>query len=274
MPAYFWVRVSHYAADVPAFNQTFRLRCIVLLISASAFSLRCSGLQPSRLETAAPSVANQFRHRTGDLVFQDLDCGPLCDAIEAVTGGVGGCDISHMGMVVERRTVVEHDASHEVLQQSDAHWFVLEALSPTVRLVPLSNFLSRSLDAVGRPKVIVGRLRSTNVPQISDAVAVGLKYLDTPYDERFLMGDDALYCSELIYLIFKDGATGSPLFPLAPMTFRSPQTGVYFPVWIDYFAELGVPIPEGAVGTNPAAISCSPVLRIVYRYGQLDCSHP
>jgi len=38
-------------------------------------------------------------------------------------------------------------------------------------------------------------------------------------------------------------------------------------VWKTYFAELGVPVPEGKPGLNPGGISRSPVLRIVHAYG-------
>ncbi len=37
----------------------------------------------------------------GDLLFQNLNCGELCDAIEAVTEGVNGKDFSHCAMVVK-----------------------------------------------------------------------------------------------------------------------------------------------------------------------------
>ena len=39
--------------------------------------------------------------REGDLLFQNLNCGALCDAIETVTEGVDGKDFSHCGIVVE-----------------------------------------------------------------------------------------------------------------------------------------------------------------------------
>mgnify|MGYP003338349778 CR=1 FL=1 len=44
---------------------------------------------------------NSSNLQVGDLLFQDLDCGPLCDAIEAVTEGAEGRDFSHCAMVVQ-----------------------------------------------------------------------------------------------------------------------------------------------------------------------------
>ena len=34
----------------------------------------------------------------GDLLFQDLDSSPLCDAIEKVTTGINNQDFSHVGI--------------------------------------------------------------------------------------------------------------------------------------------------------------------------------
>ena len=42
--------------------------------------------------------AQEFK--AGDLIFQDLQCGPLCDAINAVTKGYQGKDFSHVAIVV------------------------------------------------------------------------------------------------------------------------------------------------------------------------------
>ncbi|MHC4724324.1 MAG: hypothetical protein ACYS9V_08765 [Planctomycetota bacterium] len=40
-----------------------------------------------------------FEPKEGDLLFQDLDCGPLCDAIEKVTTGYQGSNFSHVGIL-------------------------------------------------------------------------------------------------------------------------------------------------------------------------------
>jgi len=43
-----------------------------------------------------------FVLQPGDLLFQDLDCGPLCDAIEKVTTGYQGANFSHVGIVARQ----------------------------------------------------------------------------------------------------------------------------------------------------------------------------
>ena len=41
----------------------------------------------------------EFAFKSGYLLFQDLDCGELCDAIKWVTKGVNGKEFSHLGLV-------------------------------------------------------------------------------------------------------------------------------------------------------------------------------
>ena len=40
----------------------------------------------------------QQKIKTGDLLFQNLDCGSLCDAIETVTEGYNAQKFSHIGL--------------------------------------------------------------------------------------------------------------------------------------------------------------------------------
>ena len=83
-----------------------------------------------------------FAPADGDLLFQDLDGSPLCDAIEAVTQGVEGARFSHVGIVT---------------LGADGAPAVIEAYEK-VTITPLATFLARSRDEKGRPKVVVGRL--------------------------------------------------------------------------------------------------------------------
>ena len=57
--------------------------------------------------TLAPSCNHSHQSESlqdGDLLFQDLNCGELCNAIEAVTEGVNGKDFSHCAIVVKSTT--------------------------------------------------------------------------------------------------------------------------------------------------------------------------
>lgn len=61
--------------------------------------------------------------KTGDLLFQSMNCGPLCEAINQVTAGYQGHDFSHMGMVY-----VQNDSI-----------FVIEASGSAVKKHPLKH---------------------------------------------------------------------------------------------------------------------------------------
>ncbi len=210
-----------------------------LLVASGCCSHRSSG-------------ADGFVPQAGDLLFQDLDGSPFCDAVERVTQGHGGADITHVAIVA---------------RDLDGGLFVLEAVKEGVVATSLDTFLGRSRDANGRPKVLVGRLRRAYRHLIPTAVAEASSLKGKPYDRVFDLHNDAYYCSELIYLCFRNANGGTPVFDLGPMTFVDPDTQETFPAWKTYFAELAVPIPEGKPGLNPGGISRSPVLHIVHAYG-------
>lgn len=206
-----------------------------------------------------PDTGGAFALRPGDLLFQDIDCGPLCDAIEQVTEGVDGADFSHVGMV--SRTGREGV-------------FVIEAVSAGVVETPLDAFLARSADAAGRPKVLVGRLTSEKASLIDGAIAAARGHLGKPYDRIYAMSDESLYCSELLYHAFGDANGGEPIFDLYPMTFRDPESGATFPPWAAYYDGLGAAIPEGEPGLNPGGMSRSPGVEIVHAFGRPDGWRP
>jgi len=190
-----------------------------------------------------------YHPRTGDLVFQDLDCGDLCTAIEKVTTGYDGTNLSHVGIVS-----IENDTT-----------FVYEAIGPWVIRTSFETFLKRSYDKKGNPKVLAGRLKQTYRNSIPKAIKVCKLLLNKPYDDGFDLQNQKYYCSELVYFGFID-TNGKHLFKLNSMTFKDPDTGMTFPAWEEYFKKLGIPIPEGKPGLNPGVISRSPIVDIVYRY--------
>lgn len=201
-----------------------------------------------------PSLAPgpEFALESGDLLFQDVDGGPLCEAIETVTSGWQGANLSHVGLVTG---------------QAESVYIVIEAASAGVRTVSLEDFLQRSLDRCGRPKVLVGRLKPAFRQLVPGAIRHAQSLIGKPYDKVFDADNDAYYCSELVYFAFLAANHGRPLFDLRPMTFLDPATGATFGAWTEYFARLGVPVPEGRPGLNPGGLSRAPVLTIVHVYG-------
>lgn len=201
--------------------------------------------------------SKNFALESGDLLFQDLDCGPLCDAIEEVTTGYEGACFSHIGIVTKDKA---------------GDFVVIEAVSRGVEITPLQIFLSRSFDRQHRPKVVVGRLKKPYRRLIPSALREALALKGKPYDKVFAIGNESYYCSELIYEIFLRANNNEPVFELQPMTFKSPATGSTFPEWQEYFSALNVPVPEGQPGINPGGISRSHAVAIIHEYGAPDRS--
>src|SRR5688572_28770806 len=115
----------------------------------------------------ASMAQSKFELQNGDLLFQDLDCGGLCDAIESVTTGYKNSTFSHVGIVKI---------------SADGTVMVLEAIGKDVHYTPLNTFLITQLDSDKKPKVAVGRFKQEYQHLISKAFTASEKYLGKPYD--------------------------------------------------------------------------------------------
>ena len=194
-----------------------------------------------------------FTPKTGDLLFKDVDCGPLCDAIKDVTTGYKGMRLSHVGIAA---------------QDVNGRLVIIEAVSKGAVATDLQAFLNRGTEPNSQPKVIVGRLKEPYRHLIPAAIKEAEALKGKSYDKAFAIDNDAYCCSELIYEIFRRANDGKPVFTLEPMTFNDPKTGQTLPAWQEYFSKLGIDIPQGKPGINPGGISRSPMLAIVYSYGR------
>ena len=193
------------------------------------------------------SCTSSFTLNEGDLLFQDLDSSPLCDAIEMVTPGYQEADLSHVGIIVRDKGELK----------------VLEAIPPKVKLTKINDFLSRSADINNNPKVIVGRLKPNFTSAIKDAIIFSKSKLNMKYDDSFVLNNSMYYCSELIHEAFiKDS-----IFKLLPMTFLHPKTKDTLDIWKEYYKELNIKIPQGDLGLNPGIMSLSKKIDIVHIYG-------
>jgi len=121
------------------------------------------------------ALPQTYAPQEGDFVFQSLPNGDLVQAIE----GVSQSRYSHVGMVIRK----------------NGQWFVREAIGD-VHDTPLPEWESRgrmnhAFDAF-RLKVEFQKF----VPEfIKDSAA----FLGRPYDFKYDMDDQAIYCSELLY---------------------------------------------------------------------------
>jgi hypothetical protein len=179
--------------------------------------------------------------KSGDFLFQSMNCGPLCEAINEVTSGYQGHDFSHLGLVY-----IKNDSI-----------LVIEASGSSVKITPYETFKTYTAE-----KMFVGRLKRKYRALIPEAIAFALQQIGVPYDEEYVYNNGKYYCSELLYDAFLH-ANKKPLFDLFPMTFKSPKTEEYFEVWVDYYKKLNIEIPEGKPGCNPGGISTSDKLKII-----------
>ena len=117
----------------------------------------------------------------GDILFQSLPHADLVEAIE----GISESEWSHCGVLVREK----------------GRWMVAEAIGE-VRLTPLRQWIQRGR----RSKVASYRLASPP-PNLAAVLCPPLEpLLGRPYDYRYAPGDDEVYCSELVYLLYQRGA--------------------------------------------------------------------
>jgi len=183
----------------------------------------------------------------GDLLFQDLNCGALCDAIETVTQGIDGKKFSHCAMIVKQNDTLK----------------VVEAIGGNVQISTLHHFFARSGDTTTIKNITIARTSAMDKVGLAKASSFAVQQVGEPYDDEFIMNNGKWYCSELLYEAFKMANNQKEFFSLAPMTFKDPATKNYFPAWIDYYKALQKPIPEGQLGLNPGSISRSDKLTIL-----------
>jgi len=179
--------------------------------------------------------------KSGDLLFQSMNCGPLCEAINEVTSGYQGRDFSHLGLVYLKNDSI----------------YVIEAAGTEVKITPFETFKTYTTE-----KMFVGRLKRKYRALIPEAIAFALQQIGVPYDEEYVYNNGKYYCSELLYDAFLH-ANKKPFFELFPMTFKSPKSNEFFEVWAEYYKKLHMEIPEGKPGCNPGGISTSAKLKII-----------
>jgi hypothetical protein len=128
----------------------------------------------------------KYTPQDGDMIFQSLPYGPVVWAIEGVTKS----PYSHCGIV----------------GQKNRQWVVYEALG-SVRVTPLQEFLWRGRGG----GFAVYRLRDEHREHIPETLRCCENYLGRPYDIRYRLDDEKIYCSELVYKAFRDATDGQQL---------------------------------------------------------------
>lgn len=184
--------------------------------------------------------------RNGDLLFVSSGSSEGMDgAISSATGNDEGLSFVHIAMAeVEGDSIRIIEATPK--RGVDRHSYDI--------------FLQESMNKDGEvPTIRVMRVGSR---EIADrAVRNARELCGCGYDLTFLPDNDSYYCSELVYVTFKD-KDGLPVFEASPMNFKSAD-GTFPDYWTDLFNKLEMPVPQGVPGTNPQDMSASPLLHTV-----------
>jgi len=187
--------------------------------------------------TASIVHSQAFSLQEGDLLFC---CPDTANAITSVTSGVGEMPIDHVAIV----HYMDGDRNQPC---------VIEAVKPMVRLTPIGTF------CLENPRLLVGRVNAD--VDIAASVNRCLTMVGKPYDDLYLPGDSAIYCSELVQLNYVTLA-GDLVFDAVPMSFHD-QSGQVTDYWQQFYQERGMEVPEGAPGTNPGELSRRPQVSII-----------
>ncbi len=153
---------------------SMRMNKVYVLISFSLLTISAVDVE---------KYASEKDWQNGDIVFQDSESSQS-KAIKLATGS----DFSHCGIVMN----------------INDERMVLEAVQP-VKVTPIDEWFARGTDG----KYTMKRLKNSEI--LTEKVGtkmwqIGESFIGKNYDIFFDWGDDRLYCSELVWKIYKRGA--------------------------------------------------------------------
>lgn len=154
------------------------LLLLVVAFCGSFYAINHYKKSPSKEQTNS-TTSPEFR--SGDLIFQ-ISQSSQCIAVQKATKSV----YSHCGIIYEE----------------GGKLYVYEAIQPVV-LTPLDKWISRGKNGhhvVKRLKNADKVLTNENITKMKE---VGMTFYDKSYDLTFEWSDDKMYCSELIWKIYK-----------------------------------------------------------------------
>jgi len=192
--------------------------------------------------------------RTGDLIFVGIpakhhstDTSSMANAISDATGTEEGINMVHVAIA-------------EV--EKDSIWIIDATIKHGVDRHPLDTFISDFTRHDGSlPSFEVMRVKGYGKKATEGFVQNAKQYLGCPYDNYFAADNDAYYCTELVRESYLD-SKGGYIFSEKPMNFKD-SLGNMPAYWERLFKKLGVPIPQGEMGTNPQDMSKEAVLEPV-----------
>ncbi|MEM8074972.1 YiiX family permuted papain-like enzyme [Morganella morganii subsp. sibonii] len=183
---------------------------------------------------AIPAVY-AWQPQQGDIIFHTSRSSQSL-AIQKATGSV----YSHMGIILLR----------------DGKPYVYEA-AKTVRFTPLAQWIARGIGS----RYVVKRLKKPlSASQQQQLYRQALHYQSRPYDLTFSWDDERIYCSELVWKIYKNALNTEvgQLQTLREFDLSSPE------VQAKMKERYGEHIPLNETVISPVAMFDSPLLTTVY----------
>ena len=176
------------------------------------------------------SIAHAYTPREGDIVFQ-TSLSSQSKAIQIATDS----PYSHVGVVLFR----------------DGQPYVFEAVQP-VRFTPLKAWLAR-----GKDRRYVAKRTRRPLTQIAVAQfhRQANEFVGRPYDLTFEWSDTRMYCSELVWKLYK--AAGIELAPLAKLGSFNLSDPVVKKILKQRYGDK-IPLDEPVIA--PSALFDSPLL--------------
>lgn len=151
----------------------------ILIILIVLFAAGC-GNEDTKTEITTVRVNSEFQN--GDIIFQTSQSNQS-KAIQLATNS----KYSHVG----------------IIYNNNNKFFVYEAVQP-VKLTPLKEWINRGLNK----HYVVKRLKNAKEVLTKETLAemkkIGEKYKGKSYDLYFEWSDDKIYCSELVWKIYKE----------------------------------------------------------------------
>lgn len=136
------------------------------------------------------------------------------------------------------------------------HVALVERCSDTVFIIDATQrhgVARRPIDSTFATHMPVDVYRLATPFDTADVIARANALVGLPYDDAFRSGNDAYYCSELVYECYRN-KKGAPLFEERPMNWLDAD-GNLPDYWREHFERLGIPVPQGEPGTNPTDLS-------------------
>lgn len=207
---------------------------IILMLSWCCISCHCRNKS-----TTTDNDKNSIQ--TGDLLFVELpytyclnDHSADSILLKQLTGRE---DINYIHVAI-----LEKD-------ENDSIWVIDATLAKGVDRHPYSQFLKAfTLNDGSYPNMKIMRLK--NAENAAKYVENAKQFCGTAYDCSFLIDNDSLYCSELVYRAYVNDK-GESLFQLCPINFMT-EDSLMPPYWDDLFMLIDKKIPQGNTGILPS----------------------